>query len=92
MYLHCPCFHGVADGDGAVDVLGEDAALQSHVVLVAVLHRLLDAVHTNDGQDGAERLLPGNAHVWSHMVEQSGPQQVALPLVFCQKLGPWVAS
>lgn len=77
-HLHAARLHGIADEDGCVDVLCEHAALQGQPAGVAVVHRLLGAGHTHDGQHRAEGLLPRQLHVRGDVVQQAGPDQVAL--------------
>lgn len=53
--------------------------LERQSVCIAVLHRCLNGGDPDDGHQGAKGLLPGDAHVGGDMVEQGGPDEVALP-------------
>ena len=61
----------------------QDAAsdLESKVVGVAVVDGILDGLDPDDGHDRAKGLLPCNPHVLGDVVDQGGPDQVALALV-----------
>eukprot|EP00951_Prasinocladus_malaysianus_P018855 scaffold151573_cov39-Prasinocladus_malaysianus.AAC.2 len=72
--------HGVADEHGGVEVFGEHAALQAQPVGVAVLNPFHGRLHPHHWHDGAEGLLPGQAHLRGDVVDEDGVDEVALAL------------
>ncbi len=77
----------VGDEDGAVDVLREDAALQAHGGLVGEGHGLLRRGHADEGEHGAEGLLPVDLHLLCHVVDHERVDEVPLALVRARQRG-----
>ena len=78
--LNGAALHGVADQHGSVDVLGEDAALQTKTVGIALLNGIPDVLDPAQGDDGPEGLLPAEPHVLGDVVHEDRVDEVALAL------------
>ena len=75
--LHRACGQLIRHEDGTVDVLREDTSLQAHAGLVGQGNGFRRVGDTDEGEDGAERLLPVDLHVLLHVVNDQGMDEVA---------------
>jgi hypothetical protein len=50
-----------------------------------VLHTFFDAFDTDERYNGTKRLLPCDAHVTRHFIDQNGPYEIPFSLILLKK-------